>query len=388
MATEWNFRKTFRNDPNIGGRYSALSYFGLVPAALVGVDLARLLERAKQMALHCGRDGGGPITENSGAWLGVAMGELALAGRDKVTLIASPAIANFGAWAEQLIAESTGKEGKGILPVDGETVATPEIYADDRFFVYLKLNGDETYDAAYQALVDAGHPGITFELDDLYDLGGEFLRWEMATVIAGIALRINPFDQPNVESAKVVAREMIAAYQEAGKLPELEADFTAEGMTVYSDFGKSTLKATLDAFFEDVTIDGAASRSYVAIQAYLHPQPAISKALQSLRDELQRKFKVAVTLGFGPRFLHSTGQLHKGDSGNGLFLQFTADIPEDVAIPDNPATDDSSISFGILKEAQALGDRQALLDANREVLKVHLGSDPISALSKLEGLIA
>ncbi len=388
MAAEWNFRKTFLNDPNIGGRYSALSFFGLVPAALVGIDLSRLLEQANCMALNAGRDGTDAAGTDTSAFLGAAMGELALAGRDKVTLITSPPLAYFGGWAEQLIAESTGKEGKGILPVDGETVCPPDAYGDDRFFVYLKLKGDDTYDEAYQTLIDAGHPGITLQLNTLHDIGGEFLRWEMATIIASIALRINPFDQPNVESAKIVAREMIAAFQQSGKLPELDADFTESGITVYSDFEKRNLADTLDAFFEDVTLDGAASRSYVAIQAYVHPTSDVAASLQSLRDTIQKKFKVAVTAGFGPRFLHSTGQLHKGDGGHGLFLQLTADMPEDVPIPDNPATDDSSISFGILKEAQALGDRQALLDVNRLFLKLHLGTDQTGALSKIESLLS
>ncbi len=247
-AKKYNFRKTFLNDPNIGGRYSALSYFGLVPAALIGMDLNLLIERAQTMACNsegCNCPHGG---DNSSGKLGAIIGELAVAGRDKVTLVASPALKYFGAWAEQLIAESTGKEGKGILPVDGEELGAPNVYANDRLFVYLRLEGDTTHDAKVEALRQAGHPVVQLNLRDLYDLGAEFFRWEMATIIAGRRLGINPFDQPNVESAKVLARQMVSAYQKEGKLPEPAPSLRANGVAVYSDIAAKTLDEAFKKF--------------------------------------------------------------------------------------------------------------------------------------------
>jgi glucose-6-phosphate isomerase len=389
-AKEYSFRKTFLNDPNIGGRYSALSYFGLVPAALIGVDTALLLERAAAMA--CNSEGYiSPSTgDNSAAALGAIMGELACAGRDKVTLIASPPIANFGPWAEQLIAESTGKEGKGILPVDGETLASPEVYGTDRLFVYQRLEGDSTYDEKVGALIKAGHPVVQFNLRDLYDLGAEFFRWEMATVVAGRRLAINPFDQPNVESAKVLARNMVAAYQKDGKLPELAPTLRSNGITVYADKFSRNASEALKSFLAraDRGHEHGAKRSYVTLQAYVKPGKETDAALHALRSKIQTSWRLATTVGYGPRFLHSTGQLHKGDAGNGLFIQFTADVPEDAAIPDKAGEEKSSISFGVLKMAQALGDRQALLDAGRRVIRFDLGKDVVAALQKLAEAIS
>jgi glucose-6-phosphate isomerase len=378
-AKKYNFRKTFLNDPNIGGRYSALSYFGLVPAALLGVDLKMLLDRAQTMACNsegCNCPVGG---DNSSGKLGAMIGELAAAGRDKVTLIASPPIKHFGAWAEQLIAESTGKEGKGILPVDGEEVGTPNVYANDRLFAYLRLEGDSTYDAKVEALQQAGHPVVQLNLRDLYDLGGEFFRWEMATIIASRRIKINPFDQPNVESAKILARQMVAAYQKEGKLPELTPSLRVNNVAVYSDFAAKTLDEALNKFLAQAQ----AGHSYVALQAYVQTTPETDAALQNLRTKIQTRFRVATTVGYGPRFLHSTGQLHKGDAGNGLFIQFTSDPMQDAAIPDEAGAPKSSMTFGVLKLAQALGDRQALLDAGRRVIRFHLGKDVAGELQKL-----
>lgn len=384
-AKELKFKKVFLNDPNIGGRYSALSYFGLVPAALIGMDLALMLERAALMAQNTANCNGTARTDNSAALLGAAMGELAIAGRDKVTLIISPPVSYFGAWVEQLIAESTGKEGKGILPVSGETVSSPDKYGHDRLFIYLRLNGDDTYDASVQALRDDGRPVIRLDLRDQYDLCGEFFRWEMAAVIAGMCLGINPFDQPDVESAKVLAREMVAAYQMDGKLPRLTPDFQSEGISVYSDL---TANSIAEVFLKFLSLaqpgeDEAAGRSYVAVQAYIMPHPETDAALKKLQTKIQQHYRLAVTVGYGPRFLHSTGQLHKGDGGNGLFIQLTADLKKDLPIPDQAGGSTSSISFGVLKNAQARGDRQALLDAGRQVIRFHLGSDIAGALKKL-----
>jgi transaldolase/glucose-6-phosphate isomerase len=382
-AKKYNFRKTFLNDPNIGGRYSALSYFGLVPAALLGMDLSLLLERAQTMACNsegCNCPHGG---DNSSAKLGAIMGELAVAGRDKVTLVASPPIKYFGAWAEQLLAESTGKEGKGILPVDGEELGAPEVYANDRLFVYLRLEGDTTHDAQFEALRQAGHPVVQLNLRDLYDLGAEFFRWEMATIVTGRRLGINPFDQPNVESAKVLARQMVAAYQKEGKLPEQTPSLRANGVAVYSDITAKTLHDALNKFLTQAN----SGRDYVALQAYVQPMPETDAALQKLRTKIQTSLRLATTVGYGPRFLHSTGQLHKGDAGNGLFIQFTSDPKQDAAIPDEAGESKSAMTFGVLKLAQALGDRQALLDAGRRVIRFHLGKDVVGELQKLAAMI-
>ena len=357
LAEAYDFRAVFLNDPNIGGRYAALSYFGLVPAGLVGVDLSRLLESARQMS-HS--DMGGP--------LGAIMGELAKQGRDKVTLISSPGLANFGDWVEQLIAESTGKDGKGILPVVGEPLYPPGNYGQDRLFVYLCLDGDETYEAAVARLAATGQPLVTLDLKDRYDMGGQFLLWELATAVAGYRMGIQPFDQPNVESAKILAREMVAAYQETGELPA----------------GENTPLSVeaLEAFLEQ-----AQAGDYIAIQAYVPHTAETHAALGALRERLGYRTRLATTVGYGPRFLHSTGQLHKGDGGNGLFIQFVSIAEQDLPIPDEAGRDGSSMDFGVLKSAQALGDAAALREVKRRVITFQVDGDVPSAISKLaEGL--
>ena len=373
LAQRYNFRHTFINDSNIGGRYSALSYFGLVPATLVGVDVKILLKRATDMMGLCSAK-----DDNPGAQLGAIMGKLAMDGRDKLTLIMSPSIAAFGAWAEQLIAESTGKEGKGILPVDNETLGEPDVYGDDRLFVSMCLDGDDTCEADVQKLVDAGQPVVQINLKDKYDLGGEFFRWEMATAVAGHLLGINPFNQPNVESAKVLAREMVTAYQKEGKLPDMPPKLEDNGITAYTIFNGDSLEDIFSSFLNQTN-----PGDYIAIQAYIQPTPEADTALQELRIRLRDQLKVATTLGYGPRFLHSTGQLHKGDAGNGLFIQITADDQRDAPIPDEAGAAASSISFGVLKSAQALGDLKALLNAWRRVIGFHLGTDAIAGIERL-----
>jgi transaldolase/glucose-6-phosphate isomerase len=361
LARQYDFRVTYLNPPHIGGRYSVLSYFGLVPAALVGVDLKGLLDRA--LACDCGSCDCSARGDD-GAWLGAIMAQLARAGRDKVTLITSPPLANFGDWVEQLVAESTGKDGKGILPVVGERLGTPEVYGGDRLFVYLRLDGDSFYDSQVRALGEAGHPVVRLRLRDLFDLGEQFFLWEMATAVTSYHLGINPFDQPNVEAAKVLGRQVIASYAETGVLP--------------TDKPAHLSPDTLKAFLEQAT-----TGDYISLQAYIQPTARSSEALEGLRTLLRDRLKLAVTVGYGPRFLHSTGQLHKGDSGNGLFVQFTADESQDVPIPDEAGRSESSITFGILKTAQALGDKQALLDKGRRVIRFHLGNDVAGGLSIL-----
>ncbi|OIP35607.1 MAG: transaldolase [Deltaproteobacteria bacterium CG2_30_66_27] len=378
IAQAHRFRKTFFNDPNIGGRYSALSYFGLVPAALIGVDLDTLLDRAMTAACNCEGCNCPVGGDNRGARLGIILGELSLAGRDKLTLIASPAIGAFGNWVEQLIAESTGKEGRGIVPVVGEPPGPPEVYGKDRLFVYLRLEGDDSLDGAVQDLENAGHPVVRLRLKDPYDLGGQIFLWEMATAVAGHRIGINPFDQPNVESAKILARRMLDDYRKEGRLPSLVPTLRAGGIAVYGDVLAETPGDALIAF-----LGQALPGDYVALQAYVQPGAGIDHALLALRSFLRDRYKMATTVGYGPRFLHSTGQMHKGDAGRGLFLQWTADDPLDVPIPDEAGSPASSVTFGILKTAQALGDRQALLDAGRRVLRIHLGPDPLVGFTSL-----
>ena len=385
IAQDLKFRKTFLNDPNIGGRYSALSFVGIPPAAFQGVDVPLLLERAIKMlhnneSCNCAVEG-----DHSGAWLGAIMGELTKAGHDKVTLIASPPIQGFGAWAEQLIAESTGKIGKGILPVDREPIGPPENYANDRLFVYLRLAQDNTYDRKVKALENHGHPVVRINLKDIYDLGGEFFRWEMAIAIAGMIIGIHPFNQPNVEAAKVLARKMIAQYQQKGKLPYVKPTLKDKGITVYSGFKAKGVEDALKRFLSLAKKgrNESKGRSYVTLQAYVKPDDKTYEAMQKMRKKIQSKYRLATTSGFGPRFLHSTGQLHKGDAGNGLFIQFTSEMPEDVPIPDEAGKKASSISFGVLKNAQALGDRQALLGNKRNVITFHLGEDVVKDINKL-----
>ena len=372
LAREYQFRETFLNDPNIGGRYSGLSYFGLVAAALIGVDLPTLLSRTTEMAAACGPQA--PLRDNPGAVLGSVLGSLALAGRDKVTFVTSPSVASFGDWVEQLIAESTGKESKGILPVVGEPLAGPEKYpGGDRLFVVIQMGRDEPQADRVDALEAAGHPVVRLHLSDAYDLGQQFFLWELATAVAGHLLGINPFDQPNVESAKVQARSLVDAYKASGHLefPEPLMDdgqmaaYVPETLTLRGNFGcpADVLKA-----FASLAQPG----DYLSIQAYLQPSAEMDAALEALRRRLRDRFGVATTVGYGPRFLHSTGQLHKGDAGNGLFVQLTSDAGPELPIPDRAGAPESAISFGVLKMAQALGDQQALVDAGRRVIRLHM----------------
>ena len=379
VAKELKFRKIFLNDPEIGGRYSALSFFGIVPAALIGVDIKELLMRVADSLVNHKLS----IVNASAAKIGVIMGMLAKAGKDKITFITSDELSSFSSWVEQLIAESTGKLGKGILPVDGETILKPEYYANDRLFVYIRLAKDK------QLTTDPLRPYIELTLNDIYDLGAEFFRWEMATAIAGWMLNIQPFDQPNVESAKILAREMVEEYKHSGKLPEMKASFADNDLKIYGDYKGSSVKDILDSFLNTYSTGDkeGKGRSYICIQTYLKPEDNTTQALQTLRTRLQKKLKSATTLGYGPRFLHSTGQLHKGDAGKGLFIQFIAQAQEDIPIPDNPGDNKSSMTFGILIKAQASGDRQALLDSHRNVITIDLGKDTIGNLKMIEDLI-
>ncbi len=373
-------------DPEVGGRYSALSAFGLVPAALMGVDVGRLLDAAAAEAAQ-------PIEESPGLRLGALLGAAERAGRDKLTLRSPAALAPLGAWIEQLVAESTGKDGRGILPVDGEPALDVDRYPADRVFAVHRL-GAEPADGL-EALRDAGHPVAECILDSLDEIGALMYRWEVATAVAGAVIGINPFDQPNVESAKVSARSMVGAYRATGALPALTPATAAGDLTLYDDAtdaepvdagqGAADLHDALAAFLGPAAFAGG--RGYVALHAYLPPAPATDAALQRLRRRILERCGTAVTCGYGPRFLHSTGQLHKGDAGAGSFIQLTADLRDDLPIPDRAGAADGALSFGVLIEAQALGDRQALLDAGRRVLRIGLGADPVAGLDALAAAI-
>lgn len=376
LAARYQFRATFLNDPNIGGRYSALSFFGLVPAGLLGLDLRDLLARAGEGVVACRPHVS--LDQNPGAMLGALIGEMAMAGRDKLTLIASPAFESFGDWVEQLIAESTGKMGNGILPVVGERVGPPSVYGADRLFVYLRLNGDSTNDALIEALARAGHPVVRVELKDRNDLSSQFFIWEMATAVAGYRLGIQPFDQPNVEAAKVLARQMVAAYLEKGTLPVQTPTLTDGEIAVYGEVSGGSASAAFLNFLGQAGVG-----AYVSLQAYVPSTGETTTALQSLQTAIRDRTRLATTAGYGPRFLHSTGQLHKGDAGKGLFIQFTHDHAGDIGIPDEAGKDDSTMPFGVLIDSQALGDAQALRDAGRKVIRFHLGKEVNGGLRRL-----
>jgi transaldolase/glucose-6-phosphate isomerase len=380
VSTHYRFRLGFINAAYMGGRYAALSSVGLVPAALIGMDLGQLLERARAMARRCKPASSTKETIDPGALLGAIMAALAQAGRDKITFIISSQIASFGNWLEQLIAESTGKEGKGILPVVGEDLGAPGEYGEDRLFVHLCLEGDTAADAAVTALEAAGHPIVRISLHDAYDLGGQLFLWEMAVAVAGHRLGINPFDQPDVEAAKVFARQTVDEYKKKRSLPVEAPTLVKDGIEVYGETAAAQPAKALMAFLAQA---GPGGGGYVALQAFLEPTPEIDGALQALRMGLGSRLQLATTRGYGPRFLHSTGQLHKGDAGKGLFIQFTADDARDAPIPDEAGSAASAITFGILKAAQALGDRRALVAAGRRVLRFHLGKDAVKGLRAL-----
>ena len=361
LANEHGFRKTFQADPTVGGRYSALTHFGLVPAALMGIDPERLLNRAEGMMRQCAADVTG--TRNPGLVLGAILGQAAVEGRDKLTFLADESVAPFGAWLEQLIAESSGKHGKGILPVDSEQAADPESYGADRLFVYLRQEGK--LDATVKGLQDAGHPALVFNIADAYDLGSEIYRWEVATAIACVVLGVNAFDQPDVQDAKDRTKIMIAAYSKSKQFNEGQLRWEKDGIRAFSSMrliGK-------EAGFElQEFLSAARKGDYVAINAYLPRNPEMEASLAELRLAIREKTGCATSIGFGPRFLHSTGQLHKGGPNSGLFLQITSEPVEDLEIPGQ------EMSFGTLERAQALGDYEALAGCGRRILRLNLPS--------------
>lgn len=372
-AAEQGFREVFLNDPNIGGRYAALSLVGLVPAALLGVDLDRLLDRADDARADLAP------ARRLAAVLAGAWRE----GRDKLTLVCSRAVSGLADWAEQLVAESTGKDGKGILPVVGEPLGPPEVYGNDRLFVAVLLNGDREFDAALDALAAAGHPVARLSLADRYDLGAQFYTWTVATALAGSLLGIHPFNQPDVESAKEEGRAMLERFRKTGRMGDLAPAWSGLGVDAFGEgIGADAASAAqvLARF-----LAGAAPGDYVALQAYAARNAAVDAALEALRLRLRAETRCAVTVGYGPRFLHSTGQLHKGDAGRGRFVQFTCDDPDDMMIPDAFGSPNGAVSFGMLKLAQAVGDARALAAKRRKVLRLHVKGDLAEELMRLAG---
>ncbi len=370
-AKQLHYARIFHGEPSIGGRYSVLSPFGLVPAATAGIDVKTFVKHALAMVRSCGPDV--PPSENPGVQLGLAMGLAGLDGRDKVTILASKKMADFGAWAEQLIAESTGKEGKGLIPIDGEPLGDPSVYGNDRFFIDIRVEGeaDAAHDSKLAAIEAAGHPVVRIVMKSIEHLGQEFFRFEMATAVAGSILGINPFDQPDVEAAKIKTRELTTAFEKTGALPEEQPVISTREADLYTDEANATALRAAGAD-GDLTswLRAHLSRSgdgdYVALLGYIARDKATVEALQAMRLEVREKRHVATCAEFGPRFLHSTGQAYKGGPDSGVFLQITADDAQDLPVPGQRA------SFGIIKAAQARGDFDVLTERGRRALRVHL----------------
>ncbi|MEY9123088.1 bifunctional transaldolase/phosoglucose isomerase [Bradyrhizobium yuanmingense] len=370
-AKSLHYARIFHGEPSIGGRYSVLSPFGLVPAATAGIDVKSFVKHALAMARSCGPDV--PPSENPGVQLGLAMGLAGLEGRDKVTILASKKIADFGAWAEQLIAESTGKEGKGLIPIEGEPLGDPSVYGNDRFFIDIRVEGeaDAAHDSQLAAIEAAGHPVVRIVMKSIEHLGQEFFRFEMATAVAGSILGINPFDQPDVEAAKIKTRELTAAFEKTGKLPAEEPVVSTKEADLYTDEANATALRAAGANGDlgswlKAHLSRSSDGDYVALLGYIARDKATIDALQAMRLEVREKRHVATCAEFGPRFLHSTGQAYKGGPDSGVFLQITADDAKDLFVPGQKA------SFGVIKAAQARGDFDVLTERGRRALRVHL----------------
>jgi transaldolase/glucose-6-phosphate isomerase len=379
VAEADKFRKIFMGVPSIGGRYSALSNFGMVPGAVMGLDIAKFLRITEEMVKACGPDSGPDV--NPGVLLGVILGVAANHGRDKVTIIASPGIYDLGAWLEQLLAESTGKVGKGLIPVDREALGKPAVYGNDRVFAYLRLQSkpNKAQDDAIAALEKAGHAVVRISLSNTYNLGQEFFRWEIATAVAGSIIGIDAFNQPDVEASKIETRKLTSEYESTGKLPGEAPFLEGSGIKLYADDrnasvlkGGSTLTAVLQAHLSRIK-----PGDYFGVLGYITMNDVNERALQKLRHAVRDKKTVATVLGFGPRFLHSTGQAYKGGPNSGVFLQITCDDAVDLPVPGQKYT------FGVVKAAQARGDFAVLAERGRRALRVHLGKNVTKDLSTL-----
>ena len=368
LARDRGFRHVAHGVPSIGGRYSALSNFGMVPAAVMGLDVRLILERASEIAHACAPEV--PARDNPGLGLGAVLGSAAARGRDKLTLVVAPAIADLGAWLEQLVAESTGKQGRGIVPVAREPLGEPETYGKDRLFVQVRLDEepDAGQDAAVAALASAGHPVVRLTLRDRYDLGAEVFRWELATAVAGSILEVNPFDQPDVEASKQATRELTDEYERTGELPGEQPLLSEDGLALFADAPNRADLATTDSLADALRahLDRAGAGDYVALLAYLPRTAEHEAALADMRRAIRDRARVATVDGFGPRFLHSTGQAYKGGPSSGVFLQITADHPDDVPVPG------ARYTFGVVEDAQARGDLAVLEGRGRRAVRVHL----------------
>lgn len=387
VAKDDNFSRIFYGNPEIGGRFSALSVFGMAAAASMQLNVEQFLLSAQEMVDECSVT---DAADNSGAVLGTILGICQTAGRDKLTIFTSPEIFDIGAWLEQLIAESTGKKNVSIIPIDREPVQEPESYSNDRVFAYLKLKDapvDDENAAALKALENSGHPFISIEVDNVLNLGQEFFRWEFATAIAGAIMEINPFNQPDVESAKIEARKITDEYEKTGSLPPETPFFEADGIALFTG---EEYAAELNGAVEEKSIAGfleahlwsLEENDYFAILAYVEMNEANADALTEIRTGISEVNQVATCLGFGPRFLHSTGQGYKGGANNGVFLQITSDDAMDLKVPGQ------SYTFGVVKAAQARGDFQVLLDRGRRALRVHMGTDVAADLDRIKGIFA
>jgi transaldolase/glucose-6-phosphate isomerase len=373
-------RCVFHGLPSIGGRYSVLSDFGMVPAAAIGVDVRAFLESTAEMVRSCAASS--PPVENPGVILGAILGTCQRHGRDKVSIVASKGIGDFGAWLEQLLAESTGKLGKGIVPVDAEPLGPPAMYGNDRLFAYLRLAADQDAEQEQNiaALEAAGHPVVRIIVHDRMQLGQEFFRWEVATAVAGSIIGINPFDQPDVEASKVKTRDLTAAYEKSRALPQMRAFFEDDRIKLFADPRNeaalkpqaTSLTAALKAHFGRISVG-----DYASLLAYIERSPSHIEAMQRLRRVIRDRTKAATCVGFGPRFQHSTGQAYKGGPNSGVFLQITCDDPEDLPVPGQ------SYTFGIVKEAQARGDFEVLAERGRRALRVHITGDLDVGLDRL-----
>jgi glucose-6-phosphate isomerase len=376
LAAERSYRKVLLNYSDIGGRYSALSFFGLAPASLIGIDLDELLLRAIKMLDECRIEK--PLSQNPGVVLGVAIGILAAGGRDKLTFLLPGPISSFAMWLEQLVAESTGKDGTGVIPVSGDPVENRQNYGEDRLFVEFRMKNepDEALEAKADSLRKAGHPVITVYMRDRLDLGGQFFIWEIATATAGALLGINPFDQPNVQESKEFTAKILDEVRREGRVPEAAMEMSQGPFRLYLANGASSVKQALAMFFE-----GAAREGYLGILAYLTENETNERGLRRIRILVGDRMRIATTVGYGPRYLHSTGQLHKGGTNKGFFLLITSDVAEDTGIPGQPYT------FGMLMRAQALGDFEALRKHWRRVLRVHLRGEAPMGLAALEEVL-
>jgi transaldolase/glucose-6-phosphate isomerase len=387
VAKSDGFRHIFYGVPSIGGRYSALSDFGIVPGAIQGLDLVKFLGRAGDMERACGANVA--ADQNPGVVLGAILGTLQRAGRDKVTIFTSPAIGDLGAWLEQLLAESTGKQGKGLIPVDREALGAPDVYGKDRVFIYLRHEPapDAKQDAAIAALEKAGQPVVRILVADIYDVAGEFFRWEIATGVAGSLIGIDAFNQPDVEASKIETRKLTSEYEAKGSLPPESPIVADAGILLYTDARNAAVlkqatagDATLSGYLR-AHLNQLKAGDYFALLAYIQMNEAHEQRLQVMRHTVRDKKHVATCLGFGPRFLHSTGQAYKGGPNSGVFLQITCDDASDLPVPQQKYT------FGVVKAAQARGDFQVLAERGRRALRVHLGADLEAGLAQLHKAI-